>query len=420
MSLPQVDRRGDAEPPGATEPSVETCHRHPAATRSAGLKRHWRGILFFLPLAIVFGIPALVLWLGGEFTNPDTVVARQAKDDRLILHGPAYTNSASYVKVRRIILHPPQVLVLGNSRVMQFRSRMFLPGVSFYNAGGCVAKIQHFRAFLERLPREALPKTLIIATDAGYFTAGFDKLDKDGFNVPWLVRQMSEHSSPPEIFQANWRAVWGAVHERKINWRRLASLDGLSTRIGLTAVSRDQGFRNDGSYRYGGIDLDITNPAHRDYGFKNTLRLVNGGRSRFSWGAEPNPAALAEMDALLDFCHARGVEVVGFMPPHAHAVWAAMEALGDKYAYVKKLEPALRARFEQRGFEFHNFSDFAALGAPDTEAIDGYHGSERTYLRLMIAMLESGSRLNAVADLPALRAALAAARRHTDIFPESR
>lgn len=384
------------------------------------MKKFWRAFFFCLPLAVVLGTPAMILWISGEFTNPDTVVARQAKGDRFVLHGPAYTNSATYVKVRRIEQHPPEVLALGNSRVMQFRSGFFLPSTSFYNAGGCVAKVQHFRAFLERLPKEALPKTLIIATDTGYFNTGFDKMDKDGFNIPWLEKQMSAHSSAGEIYHANWRKVWTDVKEHKVPWSRLFQFEGLSTRIGLVAVSKEQGFRNDGSYLYGGVDLDISNPAHRDHAFKNTLRLVDKGLSRFSHGAEPNPAALAEIDALLDFCQKHGVDVIGFLPPHAHAVWAAMQSLGAKYDYVTKLQPELRNRFEKRGFEFYDFSDFAMLGAPDTEAIDGYHGSERTYLRLLIAMLEKGSRLNATASLPELQKVLADSKTHTGLFPETR
>ncbi len=382
------------------------------------MKPHWRAILFFLPLAVVFGTPALALWVGGEFTSPDTVVARQIKDDRLVLHGPAYTNSASYVKVRLLTERRPQVLALGNSRVMQFRRGFFLPEVSFYNAGGTVAKIQHYRAFLERLPLEALPRVLIIGMDTAYYNLAFDKLDRDAFNVPWLEQQLTSHSTAGEVYLAHWQDVWSGFRSGKIVVNQLFNLRGLSTRIGFNAVCNGQGFRNDGSYRYGGIDLDINNPRHRDYGFGPTLKHVATGRGRFPWGDTPSEPALQETDALLDFCRAHGIDVFGFMPPHAHAVWAAMEALGPKYDYIKKLEPALRTRFESRGFEFYDFSDFAMIDSPDSDAIDGYHGTERTYLRLLIAMLERGSRLNASASLPALRAALAGSTWHTGLFPE--
>ena len=64
------------------------------------------------------------------------------------------------------------------------------------------------------------------------------------------------------------------------------------------------------------------------------------------------------------------------------------------------------------------------IGAVVTNAVapgrtaDGFHGSERTYLRLLIAMLEQGSCLNAYTDLPRLRAALAESKTHTSLFPE--
>lgn len=55
---------------------------------------------------------------------------------------------------------------------------------------------------------------------------------------------------------------------------------------------------------------------------------------------------------------------------------------------------AWQTRLTVRGFAYYDFSDFASVQAPDEEAIDGFHGSERTYLRLFIQMLEQGSRFN--------------------------
>jgi hypothetical protein len=264
-----------------------------------------------------------------------------------------------------------------------------------------------------------LPETLIIATDTAYFNEAFDHLGKDGLNIAWMQKQLAEHATPAEVFLRNWRDVWTDIHLGKIKWARLFSFDGLRNRIGLNALCNEAGYRNDGSYQYRALDLDITNPKHRDYQFAWTLKFVSTGKGRFVWGDAPSPAALEEMDALLDFCAARHIYVIGFMPPHAHAVWKVMQDLGDHYAYVPKLERELRSRFERRGFEFYDFSDLAAFGAPDTEAVDGYHGNDWAYLRLFIAMLEQGSHLNAYANLPELRAALAAAKTTNGLFPPS-
>jgi len=95
--------------------------------------------------------------LSGEFTAADTVVARQQTDPQTLL-GLAYSDSSLYVKARRLAQVHPEVLALGNSRVMQFRSGFFRPGVRFYNAGGAVSMVQDFRVYLERLaPRRCAP-----------------------------------------------------------------------------------------------------------------------------------------------------------------------------------------------------------------------------------------------------------------------
>jgi hypothetical protein len=389
-----------------------------AVTKSTSTKRLRHAILFLLPLAIVLGVPGFVLWWGGELTSPETVVHRQIFDRRLVLDGPAYTNSALYIKVRVLTQRRPQLLALGNSRVMQFRREFFRPEVRFYNAGGTVARVTHFRGFLETLPQEALPEMLLIAMDTGYFNLRFDKVSHDKLNNAWLRNQLALHASATEVFWNNWRDVWGDIHAGKIGWTRLFSGSGLSTRIGLNALCNGAGYRNDGSYQYSSRDLDIADSHNSDYQFEKSLKCVATGSGRFVWGKTPSEPALNEVDALLGFCAEHHIQVIGFLPPYPHAVWAAMQGLGDRYGYVAKLEPELRSRFEARGFEFYNFNDFAALGAPDTEAIDGLHGNERVYLRIVIAMLERGSRLNAYASLPELRAMLAAPKAKFGLFPE--
>jgi hypothetical protein len=370
------------------------------------VKHPWRTVLFVSPLAILFGVPALVLWLGGELTDTNAIVHRQTDNSRPILHGPAYTNSAYYVKARIIAARCPAVLALGNSRVMEFRHEFFLPNANFYNGGGALARLQHFRAFLERFPSNELPKTLIIATDTEYFDSKFDKLDRDRLNVAWLQRQLDAHWTATETFTMSWTKVWSDIRQGKIKWTRLFSLEGLSTRIGLNALCNGAGFRNDGSYRYGAIDLDMTNPQHRDYKFADTLQQIAVGYGRYGWGDTPSPPALAEMDKLLDFCTEHHIYVVGFMPPYAHVVWEAMKNHADDYGYVDKLDPELRRRFGQHGFEFYNFSDCRTFGGSDAEAIDGMHLNERAHVRMMISMLEQGSRLNECASLDDLQTIL--------------
>src|SRR6478609_11862345 len=75
--------------------------------------------IFLIPPGIVFGIPLLTLWMGGELTTPETVIKRQASTSRLVLHGAALSNTIIYEKVRAMQLRKPEILALGTSRVLQ-------------------------------------------------------------------------------------------------------------------------------------------------------------------------------------------------------------------------------------------------------------------------------------------------------------
>jgi len=78
------------------------------------------------------------------------------------------------------------------------------------------------------------------------------------------------------------------------------------------------------------VELNIHDPRHRDYKFAGTLRYIARGAGRFAYADAPSPGSLREMDVLLDWCQKRNIHVIGFFPPHAHAVWAAMMAKSEK------------------------------------------------------------------------------------------
>lgn len=376
------------------------------------MKPLWRAVLFFLPLVVLFGAPALLLSWSGEFTAPDQVVARQQANPQTLL-GLAYSDSSAYVKAQRLAQVHPEVLALGNSRVMQLRSEFFLPGTRFYNAGGAVSMVQDYRIYLER-HAPAGPRFLLIATDDSFFHPSSEGESALNFHLREQERAVTSYSPPSEIYRAQCRKVWADLFAGKIQLRKL--LASHPDRVGMPAVCLDQGYRADGSYRYSALDNRITDPSHRDYQFAHTLGLVERGAGRFAWGAQVSQPALREFDRLLDFCQAKQIHVVAFSPPFPHAVCAAMRSLGDKYAYAPKVHASLQARLTARGFEYYDLSDFATMRAPDDEAIDGFHGSERTYLRLVIHMLESGSRLNEVAALHHLREVLRASTAQSELL----
>ena len=204
----------------------------------------------------------------------------------------------------------------------------------------------------------------------------------------------------------------------KCRSRSSSSRAGREERIGFTARIRDEGTRNDGSYRYRTYYYNLDDPRHLDRNFSESFRKIDHGLLPYEWSTELHPPAVQEIEELLAECDRRGVMVVGFLPPFAHPLIERMAQVPEHYEYMKKLEPALRPLFEQHGFELYNFTDAAQLQTPDREAIDGFHGTERTYIRLLIAMLRQGSVLNAYASLPDLEKVLATTTAPTELVPE--
>ena len=156
------------------------------------------------------------------------------------------------------------------------------------------------------------------------------------------------------------------------------------------------GFRNDGSFSYGNQveELLKTNPLNEDLPFPRG--------SRFAPSNIVDTEAKQELHELLEHCVSRNIRIVGFLPPFMDRLYEQMLASG-KHDYIVNLGNELRPLFEDRGFEFHEFQSMHSCGSDDSEAIDGFHGSDVTYVRMLLKMLERGTVLTEHIDESTLR-----------------
>lgn len=375
--------------------------------------------LFCLPLLLFFGLPSAALWLGGEWMPSSEIRKRlSAKPGHLVLHGAAFSNRVIYQKTRLIRERRPQVLTLGTSRVLEFRAAFFLPEVRFFNGGSCVQRVVHFRSALADIPPEQQPEVLILGLDQYWFNPKSAYSETMWRGTAWFEQQRTQEFDRIDILRRNWwtidRNLWTGV----VPLRRLFSPAARVDRIGFTALVHEEGTRSDGSYRYRDYYFNLDDPRHIDRNFQESFRKIDSGLLPYEWSRDLHPPALHEIEALLAECNRRGVVAVGFLPPFAHPVIERMARIEGRYDYIQKLEPALRPIFTQHGFELYDFTDSAVLQAPDSEAIDGFHGTERTYIRLLHAMLRQGSILNAYASLPELQKLLETTTAPTDLVTE--
>jgi hypothetical protein len=298
--------------------------------------------------------------------------------------GLAYSNPDRYLKLQSSIEREPSILVLGTSRSMPFRSMFFKDSAKFYNASGGVETIRDFAAFFQQIPGGLEPKIVIIGLDQYFFNDAFDT-QKRSFEKP--------------LFGAVWqKGIKGLLRDyaqKKFGFSDIFAAQGGVQKIGLAALVKNSGFLNDGSYHYGTI---IEPPP-----FEDTLQRIEQGNRRFQYGQEASKDAVLELERFLQLAKERNIYVIGFLPPYAHSVYERMMEMGNKYAYIASLPVTLQPFFDINEFALYDFSDLAEFGADDAETIDGFHGSEKAYLRLFINMAQDNKILQEYVDTDYLK-----------------
>ena len=345
--------------------------------------------LFFVPVVLIYGLFNLALYRSGEW-HDEQDIARMVLAGEPAFIGYAYRGNNEAYKYMVASGKKAELLVLGTSRSMQLRSEFFSEE-SFYNAGGGANYVHAYRFFLESLPEDALPKTLVVVLDQYFF--------QEGWSILELLPELNFSTYPFDYF--------ATMRHMMQNWAigkfRLKDLITAPPHTyGIAALGRGSGFYPDGSYCYGNL---ADHPEKgSDVGFHDSFDRIARGVNRFEWADEVYPPSLEEMNRLFSFCKEHDIQVVGIIPPYAPAVCRRMAETG-KYTYMEKIAPALCQIMEPLGYELYDFTSMP--DAPNEEYVDGYHGGDRVYARLMLKISETSQILNGKIDTEYLQAALA-------------
>lgn len=334
-------------------------------------------MLFLSPILLGTGFLGFLFFFGKEFLfGLDNLI----RSDQKYLIGYAYNEqNYRYLKWRTIMEKDCfEVWALGSSRVLQFRSRMFEK--SFFNVGYTMEKVSDFLPFMKSIPEDKYPEFILLGLDQWMFNAAWDSLEK---------------SKPVSFWKDSYSVLPGKrdlkmltldILNQKVSTGILFSSDSSRSHcVGFNAVLNKKGFRRDGSMDYGKQeDLLLRNDSSADdYAFSETFRRIEKGKSRFEYGKAYNPLAIAVLEEFLRFCSVKKIRVLAFLPPFAVSVNRKMDQSG-KYAYLKALPPALHACCRKYGLEFFDLSHPEEFGSGDFETIDGFHGSEKCYQKMLL------------------------------------
>jgi hypothetical protein len=64
------------------------------------------------------------------------------------------------------------------------------------------------------------------------------------------------------------------------------------------------------------------------------------------------------------------------------------------YKYIQRIPEKCNSIAKKNGFECFDFTSSTTIHSGDNEFIDGFHGSEKAYVKMLIKMLEAESILN--------------------------
>jgi hypothetical protein len=360
--------------------------------------------VFMMPMLLFLAVPVYVLYRSGEnFVDPDEII----NDSRKHIAGYAYSESNySYIKWKTFASgESRKVIALGSSRVLQFRDEMFTS--SFYNAGYTVSGIRDYINFLKIIPKEKYPEYLIISLDQWMYNEAWDNMKGESVKKDkWSTAYVK---NPDFTILKN---VWGDLIDGKINFKFARKKDAIQY-IGLNGVINKKGIRNDGSMDYGN-QLDLLRKDTTDH-YKDTYTRMKLGVRRFEFATRVHPKAIAETRRILEFCKKNNIKLIAILPPFGDKVYQKMLESGQ-YGYLPKIYPAIAPLFKKYDAELYDFSKVSDCNSNDNETIDGFHGSEVTYGKILVEILKSGSKLNEITNLNQLQQDLANRKNNYKIY----
>jgi hypothetical protein len=360
-----------------------------------------RLFLYALPFAVPFLLLTGFMIYTGE-SMPLRLVAAMQMGDIPVLFRPRYGNRDLDFKTLSANLRQPDILTVGSSRVLQFRSLFFnRQPRAFYNVGAPAWTLDQVQQLLSNLTYT--PRILILGIDHPWFNDAY---------VPDVIDpQVSDFA---HIFQVNRSFMQDVFKGEEFDiLRYLARIEpGFGgTALGLRAIRDGHGFRNDGSEQYG--DFLVAHWLDPQTERQRHLDFLRDGVEMYVYGDTVSESRLQQLEVTLQWAQDRGVTVIGFLPSYMPTLYQQMLADGN-HTYIQQLDAALQPLFARYAFPYFNFSDGAALGATDADYFDGWHASERIYLRLYAQILAAQPDLLGAYSDPVFLAAAAASA--TDTF----
>ena len=275
----------------------------------------------------------------------------------------------------------PKIMALGSSRVMQFREESF--NTSFITTGGAMHHLNEGYLFLQEMKKIYKPEIIILGLDFWWFNEKFyqpkifDQQEKKEIDIKSKINQTLSMVIKGEIGFDIFEYI-------------LKDTNGITSykNVGLRSLKYSNGFRKDGSYQY--TSFILGDEKNSDIKFSNTYDRINHGNSRFEYANHISKERVEIFNEIIKFAKDNDIKLILFIPPLANEVVEKMNSLGYKYNYVSEFRKLVKET-DIENYDFHDMRDYYK---DSCEFVDGFHGGDVAYQRILKKMYDQNSSLS--------------------------
>lgn len=353
-------------------------------------------IFFTLPLMSVFVVPVVVIVLGKEYFSINQVIEAQTKHPDG-LFGFVY-NGQSFIPYKQLLVEKnnPEIIALGTSRVMQFRKEFFINQGGFINAGGGAKNLYDVRQFIQDLPETSDTKVVLLGLDQDMFTSKENTLS-------YVQKEDSSFDIWKQVLFVNVRKIYMDYMHQKYTLKNLIDQQESSS-VGIAAIVNGDGFRGDGSYRYGSILSEEGMVSRVRKQVKDTVLTIRHGRYASFMSSGREEKNMEVLRSVLELARSKNIEIIGFFPPYPQALYLHMKEGDNYYSDTINLLPKMvNSVMSNAGFVFFDFSDATVFGAPDSEFVDNIHASDKMHVRMLLVMAKESPALKKYVNIQKLQ-----------------